>query len=136
MSRQARLVSRGLGYECFPGGSVVNNIPAIGGRRRLWFDPWVRKIPWRRALQRTPLFLPGEYHGQRSLAGCSPWGLKESGVTEQLSTRAQSENPGFLNSISAFNPHTLWGDQICSPRHRLPRCSPYLTLTLFNSNHL
>jgi len=38
-------------------------------RRR--FDPWVRKIPWRRAWQHTPVFLPGESHGQRSLAGCS-----------------------------------------------------------------
>ena len=33
------------------------------------FDPWVRKIPWRRAWQPTPVFLPGESHGQRSLAG-------------------------------------------------------------------
>ena len=37
--------------------------------RRLRFDPWVRKIPWRRKWQPTPVFLPGESHGQRSLAG-------------------------------------------------------------------
>ena len=36
------------------------------------FHPWVRKIPWRRAWQPTPVFLPGESHGQRSLVGCSP----------------------------------------------------------------
>ena len=36
------------------------------------FDPWVRKIPWRRDWQPTPVFLPGEFHGQRSLAGHSP----------------------------------------------------------------
>ena len=36
--------------------------------RRCRFDPWVMKIPWRRALQPTPVFLPGESHGQRSLA--------------------------------------------------------------------
>ena len=41
-------------------------------RRR--FDPWVRKIPWRRKWQPTPVFLPGESHGQRNLAGCCPWG--------------------------------------------------------------
>ena len=40
------------------------------------FDPWVRKIPWSRKWQTTPVFLPGEFHGQRSLAGYSPWGIK------------------------------------------------------------
>ncbi|KAB0347365.1 hypothetical protein FD754_012222 [Muntiacus muntjak] len=46
------------------------------------FDSWVGKIPWRRAWQPTPVFLPGESHGQRSLEGCSPWGLKELDTTE------------------------------------------------------
>ena len=50
--------------------------------RRHRFDPWVRKIPWRRKWQPTPVFLPGESHGQRSLAGDSPWGHKESDTTE------------------------------------------------------
>ena len=52
---------------------VVKNSPANAGdikRRR--FDPWVGKIPWRRAWQPTPVFLPGASHGQRSLAGYSP----------------------------------------------------------------
>ena len=44
--------------------------------RRHWFDPWVRKIPWRRKLQPTPVFFPGQSHGQRSLVGYSPWGCK------------------------------------------------------------
>ena len=44
---------------------------------------WVGKIPWRRKWQPTPGFLPGESHGQRTLAGCSPWGRKESDTTEQ-----------------------------------------------------
>ena len=52
--------------------------------RRLGFDPWVKKIPWRREWQPTPIFLPGEFHGQRSLAGCRPWSLKESDTTERL----------------------------------------------------
>ena len=43
---------------------------------------WVRETPWRRAWQPTPVFLPGESHGQRSLAGYSPWGHKESHMTE------------------------------------------------------
>ena len=46
------------------------------------FDPWVRKIPWRWACQPTPVFLSGEPHGQRSLAGYSSQGPKESDTTE------------------------------------------------------
>ena len=42
-------------------------------RRRRVFDPWVGKIPWRRAWQPTPVFLLGKSRGQRSLAGYSPW---------------------------------------------------------------
>ena len=50
------------------------------------FDPWVRKSPWRRAGQPTPVFLPGQSHKQKRLAGYSPWGSKESDVAEQLRT--------------------------------------------------
>ena len=52
-------------------------------RRRHGFDPWVRKIPWRRKWQPTLVFLPGKSQGQRSLVGYSPWGCKESDTTEQ-----------------------------------------------------
>ena len=51
----------------------------------LWrpgLDPWVGKILWRRAWQPTPVFSPGEFHGQRSLEGCSPWGRTEVDTTE------------------------------------------------------
>ena len=44
-------------------------------------DPWVGKIPWRRAQQLTPVFLPGESHGQRVLAGYSLWAHKELEMT-------------------------------------------------------
>ena len=50
-------------------------------RRSHRFDPWVGKIPWRRAWQPTPVFLPRESYGQRSLTGYSPWGHKELGTT-------------------------------------------------------
>ena len=62
---------------------MVNNPPANAGDRSE-FVPWVRKIPWRRAGQPTLVFLPGESHGQRTLAGYSPWGHKESDTTERL----------------------------------------------------
>ena len=50
------------------------------------FDPWVRKIPWRRKWLPTPVFLPKEFHGQRSLESYSPWGRTESDTIEQVST--------------------------------------------------
>ena len=50
--------------------------------KRQRFDPWVGKIPWKRVWLSTPVFFPGESHGQRSLMGYSPQGLKESDMTE------------------------------------------------------
>ena len=57
---------------------VVKNLQANAGTyKRHVFDPWVRRIPWRRAWQPTPVLLHGESHGQRSLVGYSP---QEQGV--------------------------------------------------------
>ena len=58
--------------------------------KRCEFDPWVRRIPWRRAWQPIPVFLPGESHGQRSLVGHSLKGLRESDMTERLSTQVHT----------------------------------------------
>ena len=84
----------------FPGGSVVKNLPAWQEVQEMWLHPWVGKIPWRRAWQPTPVLLPGESHGLRSLVGYSPLGHKESDMTKWLSThthvtRRYSNN--FLN---------------------------------------
>ena len=65
----------------FPVAQMVKNRPQCG---RLGFDPWVRKIPWRRKWRPSPVFLPGEAHGQRSLVGYSPWDHRESDMTEPL----------------------------------------------------
>ena len=58
---------------------AIKNLPAnaggVGSVR-------VGKIPWRREWQPTPVFLPEEFHGQRSLVGYSPWGHRESDTTE------------------------------------------------------
>ena len=61
------------------------------GHKRHGFDPWVGKIPWRRAWQPTPVFLPGESHGQKSMEGYSPWGHKELDMTELLSTHTRKQ---------------------------------------------
>ena len=60
---------------------MVKNPPATVGDRR-GSDPWVRDIPWSRKWQLTPVSLPTKYRGQRSLAGYSPRGRKESNATE------------------------------------------------------
>ena len=62
---------------------VVKNLSAKAGDiMRLGFNHWVGKTPWRREWQATPVFLPREFHGQRSLVGYSPLGGKESDTTE------------------------------------------------------
>ena len=60
-----------ISFLGFPGGSAIKNLPAICLHRRLWFDPQVGKILWRRAWWPTPVILAGGSHGQRSLAGYS-----------------------------------------------------------------
>ena len=79
----------------FPSCSVGKE-PACQFRRhrRCRFNPWVRKIPWRRKGQPAPVPLPGKCHGQRSLAGYSPKSHKESDVTERLSTRTHLSRIG------------------------------------------
>ena len=72
---------------------MVKNPPAMQRPR----FAWVREIPWRRECQPTPVSLPGEFHGQRSLVGYSPWGCKESDMTEWLTHTHVStgRNAGF-----------------------------------------
>ena len=75
-------------WKCmgFPSGSAgkepTSQCRTQRGRR---FNPWVRKIPCWRKWQPAPVFLPGKSHGQKSLAGRSPWSLTELDTTEQLS---------------------------------------------------
>ena len=68
----------------FQAGSVVENLPANAGDRRCKCSPWAGKMPCRGKRQLTPVFLPGKFHGQRSLVGCSLWGREELDMTEQL----------------------------------------------------
>ena len=60
-------------------GVYISGVPAMQE-----FDPWVKKMPWRRKWQPTPVILPGKFHGLRRLVGYSPWGCKESDTTEQF----------------------------------------------------
>ena len=67
------------------------------------FDSRIGKIPWRRKWQPNPVFLPGEFHGQRSLAGYSPWGRKELDMTEHPT--ATTTLYCFLLSFTILYPH-------------------------------
>ena len=75
MDLQQLLEGKHLGFLVIQTDSAV---------QKTGFDLWVGKIPWRKAWQRTSVFLPGEFHGQRSLASYSPWGRKEKDLTERL----------------------------------------------------
>ena len=59
----------------------VKNLPTTQ-EACLGFSSWVVKIPWRRAWQPTPVFLPGKFHGQTILVGYSPWGHKGLDTSE------------------------------------------------------
>ena len=67
----------------FPVALVVKNLPAnAGDTRDAGSIPGLGRFPWRRKWQPTPVFLPGEFHGQRILAAYSPWGCTESDMTD------------------------------------------------------
>ena len=67
----------------FPGGASGKESACRCRRHKIpKFDLWVGKIPWRREWQPTPVFLPGKFHGQRSLAVYSSWGRKKLYMTK------------------------------------------------------
>ena len=94
--------------------------------RRGMFDPWIKKMPWRRKWQPTPVFLPGKSHGQKSLVRYSPWGLK---VIHDLATKQQTVPRNgiaitlFLEDVVHKHTHTHtkillkhkkeWNDAFC-----------------------
>ena len=102
----------------FPGGASGKELPVnAGDSRDQNLIPgegvaihWHRKIPWRRAWQSTAVFSPGGFHAQRSLAGCSPWGRKESDTTERL------HFPFSLSCIGEGNGNPLQCSCLENPR--------------------
>ena len=94
----------GLG---FPGSSDGKESTCHCGSPE--FDPWVGKIPWRRDWQPTPVFWPGEFHGQRSLYCYSSWSRKESDMAEQLAL----SGPGLRLRLS-YRILWIWAYCFCS----------------------
>ena len=81
---------------------MLKRLPAVLHCERLGFDPWVGKTPWRRKWLPTLVLLPRESHGWRRLVGYSPWGGKESDMTEQLHYFHQS-TPLVLEAELTFH---------------------------------
>ena len=110
----AKLESRFI-VSHFPGGtSGKGSASQYRRHRRSGFDPWVRKIPWRREWQPTPVFLPGKFHGRKSLAGFSPWCRRVKRDWAHTHTRTHF----FLNLSSSNKVDLLWAQhqgQMCAP---------------------
>ena len=92
--------------------------------RRLGFNPWVGKIPWRRKWQPTPVFLLRKSHGRRSLMGYSPWSHKESDTTQWLNGSSSSSSYSFWLSHQAQT-YALYCLYLCV---KTPKVLPLRTL--------
>ena len=98
--------------------------------RRCDFDPWVGKIPWKRKWQPTPVFLPGKFHGQKSLTGYSSWGHKESDTTDHVHTHThthiQTMDYYAVLNISELSGHEkIWRKLKCTLLRSLPERIPW-----------
>ena len=82
--------------------------------RRPKVDPWVGKITWRRVWEPTPAFLPGEFHRQRSLAGYSLWGHKESDMTKWLTLSKNKVFGVWKTSVDATSCWQCDPNNVCS----------------------
>ena len=83
---------------------MVKNPPAnAGDARDVGTVPGFSKIPWRRTWEPTPVFLPGKFHGQRSLSGHSPWGSKESEAPEYTHTHTHTHTLYYDSPQCIYN---------------------------------
>ena len=105
----------------FPDVSDCKESACNAGRPR--FDPWVRKMPWRREWLPILVFLPRESHGQRSLAGYRPWVHKELDTTEQLTLLSHVRRTDWtighvveLSLQSIFSPQKLGWYPLCGSK--------------------
>ena len=105
---------------------TVKNLLTHGQRG---FNPWAWQIPWRRQWLPTPVFLPEEFYGQRSLVGYSPRGCKESDMSER--TRTQDHLTVMQPPEAQWGSHSLSAtDQLMSLRDLLETSvSPFLICT-------
>ena len=112
---------------------VKNPATNAGDIRDTCLIPGLARFPWRRARQPTPVFLPGESHGQRSLMGYSPWDPRELDMTEQLTLNCRSficmSFKSFLVSFSFLFSSSV----TCRLDHFCPSISVLFFLVLLNT---
>ena len=110
---------------------MVKNLPANRGPG---FNPWVRKIPWRRKWQPTPVCQPGKSHGHRNLVGYSPWDRRRAGhdlVTQhtqrhKLATHTFDRKETRVSRLSSPAPCSsccIAGWKVCLPDLHKPQVS-------------
>ena len=97
----------------FPGGiSGKESICQCRRHKRCGFNTWVMRIPWRRKWQPTPVFLPGESHGQRSLAGYCPRGHKESDNAEHSTHYSRNQQIWKIWNFQTFHRTVLYVEKV------------------------
>ena len=108
--------------------------------KRLRFDSWVRKMPWRRKWQPTPVFLPGKSHGQKSLVCYSPWGCRR--VRQNQESKQQQHalliriKPNFSESVQ-FSLVAQSCLTLCDPmNHSMPGLPVHHQLPEFTQTHV
>ena len=120
---------------------MVKNLPAM---QEAGFDPWVGKIPWRREWLPTPVFLPQEFHGQRSLVAYSPRDHKESDTTEQLtvspcffffSLQEGNGNPLQYFCLENSMDEGAWWVTVHGVTKSQTRLSNFMMMALLNAPH-
>ena len=88
----------------FPGGDSGKESDCQWRRhKRHGFEPWVLKIPWSGKRKPTPVFLPGKFHAQSSLANCSPWGHRKPDMSERLSTHTNTHTHIHTHTFNLFS---------------------------------
>ena len=105
--------------ESFPGGQWVKNQPAMQDTGDMDSIPGSRKIPWKRKLQPTPVFLPKNSHEQRSLVGYRSKGRKESDMTEPLNTHIDTSVKTYIVSrVLSIHTHLPYLNSIMRKREK------------------
>ena len=99
---KGKISKNNYNYSDFPGdseGKESVNLPII---QETWVQSLGWEDPWRREWQPTPIFLPGQSHGQRSLADYSPWGCKESDTTDNWHTLSHTVICKWMSKIKRY----------------------------------